>query len=184
MKTRNFLILPLLALTMFSCTTAPQEKPVDKAAENEAVATVLESYVIANETKDIELIKQVWADDSLIVVFGTESGERMVGWETIKATIEEQFATFEDTYIAMNDINIKMNNECNTAWFSSMINYNFTYNDQPISYEDLRFTGVLTKTDDGWHIVQSHISVPAKPINKMRSANEVNVAEDIAADLE
>lgn len=185
MKARFLLLLPLLALLLFSCKDAPKEEAYDIEAEKEAVFNVLESYVIANETRDMDLIKQVWADQPDIVVFGTESDERLVGWESIHEALEKQFATFKDTYVAMTETEVNVSPKCRTAWFSAMINYTFTYRGQTVSYEDLRFTGVLTKDDDDkWHIVQSHISVPAKPRNQWPVQNPDESAEDMAAETE
>lgn len=133
----------------------------DQQLEIEAVSTVLERYIIGNETKQMELIRKVWAPDPDIMVFGTDSDERLMGWDAIRQAVEEQFRQFEDTYIAMNDLLIKVNETCNTAWFSANLHYNYVAAGKAVSYEGLRFTGVLEKRQGQWYIVQSHISIPA-----------------------
>lgn len=187
MKRRVLWMIPILLLWITACKQTPpaEEIILDPEAEKVAITEVLERYVIANETKDLDLVKQVWADKADIVVFGTESNERLVGWTAIEEAIRKQFSSFEDVYIAMTETEINLSQQCDAAWFSSMINYNFTYRDQPVSYEDLRFTGVLTKDEEGkWHIVQSHISVPAKPRNQWPVAKAPREAENMAADME
>lgn len=133
---------------------------VDLEMEREKVALVLEKYVIANEKQDIELVHDVWAAEPDIVVFGTNSDEMMIGWEAIKATMERQFNSFEDTYISIHDQIIKVDEFGRTAWFSEIVNYNYIYQGQNRQFEGLRFTGVLRKFGDDWLIVQSHMSIP------------------------
>lgn len=88
--------LSLLLLGAFLSLVSCDRKPAaDPAAEKEAVATVLERYVIANETQDIELVRQLWADDSNIVVIGTERGERLVGWDNIRKGLEKQYRSLQ-----------------------------------------------------------------------------------------
>lgn len=128
--------------------------------EKEAVALVLEKYVIANERQNIDLVHEVWASEADIVVFGTNSDEKIIGWEDIKNTMQRQFNTFEETYISVRDQNIKVNKFGCTAWFSEVVNYNYIYNGEAKSFEGLRFTGVLEKKDGDWFIVQSHMSIP------------------------
>ncbi|MBI9035164.1 MAG: nuclear transport factor 2 family protein [Bacteroidales bacterium] len=131
--------------------------------ETEKVELVLERYIIANETKDIDLVHQVWAPDKDIVVFGTESNEKLIGWEAIKRVVERQFDNFEDVYISASDQVIKVNCHGNAAWFSEILDYNYTFNEKAYAFEGIRFTGVMEKQGEDWLIVQSHLSVPFVP---------------------
>lgn len=65
----------------------------------------------------------------------------------------------------MTDLEIRLDADCNTAWFYATINYSFTYQEEPVSFEDMAFSGILIKIEDHWYIVQSHISVPTSPRN-------------------
>lgn len=138
-----------------------QKECFDLEKEKKEVALVLEKYVIANEDQKIELAEEIWADDEGIVAFGTGSDEKLVGWKAIRKTIQKQFDTFTDTYISVSDQKININNTGNTAWFSEIVNYNFIRDSIPMSYEGIRYTGVLEKRDGKWVIVQSHMSIPA-----------------------
>ncbi|HRY98319.1 MAG TPA: SgcJ/EcaC family oxidoreductase [Bacteroidales bacterium] len=158
---RGLTLLLFLALLVASCG----EKALDPQAEKEAVATLIERYVIANETQDLEAVHALWADDTGIVAIGTESGERLLGWQSISKAMQKQFRNFTDTYIAVNDLEVRMAESCLTAWFSATIHYNFTFMEEPMSYEDLRFTGVAVKQGEHWKLVQTHISVPLQPRN-------------------
>ncbi len=160
MKQFLLIIFSLLILAGCNDQSPPKEPVVDIEAEKEKVALVLERYVIANEKQDIEMVHDIWAPESDIVVFGTNSDEKLIGWNAIKAALERQFNSFEDTYISIHDQVIHVDDMGRTAWFSEIVNYNYIYQGENMQYEGLRFTGVLKKFDDDWLIVQSHMSIP------------------------
>jgi len=153
--------LVLLLVPVFLVISACQEREcVDLNKEKEDIELVLEKYVIANEDQKIELAEEIWADDEDIVAFGTNSNEKLVGWKAIKNIIQKQFDTFSNTFISVDDQKVNINKSGNTAWFSALVNYNFIYDSIPLSYEGVRFTGVLEKREGKWVIVQSHMSIP------------------------
>jgi hypothetical protein len=41
-----------------------------------------------------------------------------------------------------------------------VLDYNFIYMGEDMSFEGIRFTGVLEKKDGKWKLVQGHLSVP------------------------
>ncbi len=121
----------------------------------------MEKYVIANENQDFPMIEQIWAPDSDIILFGTNSDEKLMGWHNIKTAIQKQFKAIRETYISPQQQYIKIAPDGKTAWFAEILNYNFVYQGKARSFEGLRFTGVLEKRADGWKIVQAHLSIPA-----------------------
>ena len=161
---KNFVSIVLIGIITLGCNHASRDKgKIDFNQEKEKVALVLEKYVIANEEQNLNLIKEVWAMNPEIVVFGTNSDETIIGWDAIKNALQKQFASIEDTYISVRDQRIGINETGNTAWFSEFVNYNYIYKGKPVKYEGLRFTGVLEKINDEWLIVQSHMSIPGSP---------------------
>lgn len=160
MKNLTRLMLIILVFAFVGCNT--EKTPVvDRDAEISAIENVLESYVLANENQDFGLIEQIWAPDSDIILYGTDSHERLMGWTNIQAAIKIQFSHIQETYISVSDQFIKLNECGNTAWVAQTMNYNFVYNEEARSYEGMRFTGILMKIDDDWRFVQVHLSVPA-----------------------
>lgn len=152
----------LLLLTVFILLPACRQREcIDLNIEKEEIALVLEKYVIANEDQRIDLVEEIWADDENIVAIGTSSDEILAGWKAIKRTIQKQFDTFSNTYISLTNQKINVNNTGNTAWFSAILNYNFIRDTIPMSYEGIRYTGVLERRGGKWVIVQSHMSIPA-----------------------
>lgn len=162
---RNPVLLIAIGALLLSCTQKNKvTESFDPKKEVEKVALVLEKYVIANETQNLNLVKEVWASKPDILVFGTNSDETIIGWEAIKNTLKKQFEAIDDTYISVRDQRIEINETGNTAWFSEFVNYNYIYQDKPVKYEGLRFTGVLEKINGEWLIVQSHMSIPGSPV--------------------
>lgn len=159
---KSILTFCLLVVVAWSCS-APTNNTgnVDLEMEKEKVALVLEKYVIASEKQDIDLVHDIWAAEPDIVVFGTASDEKLIGWEAIKTAVERQFNSFEDTYISVHDQIIEVDDLGQTAWFSEILNYNYIYQGETKQFEGLRFTGVLQKFGEDWYIVQSHMSIPA-----------------------
>ena len=157
------LIFFISLFALSSCNINNSRDKCEPETEMEEIALVLEKYVIANEKKDIGLVKEVWASEPDIMVFGTNSDEQIIGWEEIRDAMQRQFNLFEDTYISVHDQVIQINEYCNTAWFSEIMNYNYIYQGEAKQFEGLRFTGVLEKIDGEWFIVQSHISIPGTP---------------------
>lgn len=160
---KNLIVISLIVFIAVSCCNVNEEAAFNLDEEMEKVALVLEKYVIANEKQDIELVHEIWASSPDIVVFGTNSDEKIIGWEKIRNTLQRQFDSFEDTYISVHDQVIELNETGNTAWFSEVLNYNYIYQGEAVQFEGLRFTGVLEKVNDEWFIVQSHVSIPGSP---------------------
>ncbi|MCD6112982.1 MAG: nuclear transport factor 2 family protein [Bacteroidales bacterium] len=157
---KNIILLVLISIIPFS--SCKKEKKIDFAKEKAKIETVLEQYNLANENQDFELIKSIWANDESIVCIGTDTYEKLVGWKQIKPVIQSQYKSFKETYISVNDQIININKTGNTAWFSEILEYNFIYKGVHKSFEGIRYTGVLTKTNDKWLLVQTHMSIPKK----------------------
>ena len=159
MKTTLTTIL-VSALILFS-TSCDRQTEESCKKEREAIANLLENYILANENQDFELIEAIWAPNDDIILYGTDSDERLTGWTNIKEAIKEQFGFISDTYISASNQFIKLNCTVNTAWFAETLNYNYMYKGTAHEYEGLRFTGVVAKIDKEWRLVQAHLSLPA-----------------------
>jgi len=159
MKTNFSITILLIALFFSSCNDC--EKQTNRRDDKLAIENLLEQYVIANEKQDFALIQKIWAPDTDIILYGTDSDDRLMGWINIKNAVKDQFSQISETYISVSDQYIKVNCTGNTGWFAESLNYNFIYKGQARTYEGLRFTGVVQKIDDQWLLVQAHLSVPA-----------------------
>lgn len=159
---KKFILFSLLAMIITSCNYEEPAIAIDLKAETQQIKTVLEQYVMANQNQDFEIIEKIWAADENIVMIGTDSDERLIGWKMIEKAIKHQFKSFQETYITVSDQIIRINESGNTASFSELLAYNFIYNEEAKSFEGMRFTGVLEKIDGSWLMVQGHLSIPAE----------------------
>jgi ketosteroid isomerase-like protein len=117
--------------------------------------------VIANEARNISLISELWANDSAVLSIGTDRNDVLRGFDAVLEKFKEQYRYFEDTYISATNIDIYVHPSCETAWFSEVLQYNYTQGEKAIEYSDLRFTGFLEKRDGAWVIIHTHLSAPA-----------------------
>jgi len=159
MKTISYLFMLSIMVVAMSCNEVATK--ADCEDDKEAIGNLLENYILANENQDFDLIESIWADDDDIILYGTASDERLMGWENINNAITEQFSLITDTYISSSNQFIKLNCTGNTAWFAETLNYNYMYKDVAHSYEGMRFTGVVERIDGNWVLVQAHLSLPA-----------------------
>lgn len=159
MKTIYSVFVLSIVLMVSSCNE--QRSKSDCEDDKDAIENLLENYILANENQDCDLIESIWADDDDIILYGTDSDERLMGWTNIKEAINEQFGLITDTYISASNQFIKPNCTGNTAWFAETLNYNYMYKGVAHSYEGMRFTGVVEKINGEWVLVQAHLSLPA-----------------------
>lgn len=64
-------------------------------AEKAQVKKVVDQIAQAMQAKDVEALSAIVAHNPDMVNFGTGAAERRVGWEALKASIEQQFAVFD-----------------------------------------------------------------------------------------
>lgn len=152
----------VLSLAFLSCNSEYEKPQVDLKAEIGNIETVLEQYVVANMEQDVDLITKIWKNDENIISIGTDSDERLVGFTHIEKAIKNQFKSFTNTFISVSNQIIRVNDSGSTAWFSESLKYNFIYQGKAMSFNEIRFTGVLQKIDNGWFMVQGHLSIPAE----------------------
>ena len=154
-----------MLLVLLSCSTTQQTEKVvvNRSQELKSIENVLAQYIVANENKDLSLVEQIWAPDGDIILYGTTSKERLMGWDNILNAFKSQFKTIDNIFIIASEQYIKLNETGNTAWFAEILTYNYMKNDKAKSLKGLRFTGVLKHCTDGeWRIVQAHLSIPAE----------------------
>ncbi len=135
---------------------------VDLEAEKVKVKIVIDQFTQVWEKEDLELFSRIMAHDADMVNFGSDAPEHFVGWEALKAAVEEMFPAFENTKIAVKDQVIKVHPSGQVAWFSQIWDWDLAVGGQPVRLEGCRFTGVLEKRNGNWVFVQFHNSVPVR----------------------
>lgn len=158
---KTFLSILASVLLLSACSNCPNENSI--ADEMNTIEDLLERYSIALENEDFTTIENFWATNDSIILLGTDTHEKLMGWEKIREAYKNQFNEISDVYISTNDQFIRINCTGNTAWFIKNMNYNFMYDSIARSFDGIRFSGVLDKNEQGqWKMVQGHVSVPAQ----------------------
>ncbi len=125
------------------------------------VSELLDELAMGVESGNIDAIKKVWCPKEHTLLLGTENSEKLEGWKQIEAAFKGQFNALSDMLIAINDQEVKVSPDQNTAWFFEELSYNFVENNKAVSYDGIRFTGVFVKNEKGvWKLVQGHMSIP------------------------
>jgi ketosteroid isomerase-like protein len=124
------------------------------------VKAVVDLFPQVMATEDVDLMGQIFAHDPDMVLFGTDAAERWVGWEAFRASVEVQFASYEDTEVVTRDQVVTVHTSGEVAWFSEVMDWHLTAGGEPVLLQGLRMTGVLEKRNGAWVFVQLHVSVP------------------------
>jgi len=156
-------LLSALVLAV-GCAPTPEEAdqapPVDLAAEQAAAKAVVDLFPQVMATEDMDLMGQIFAHDPNMVIFGTDASERWVGWDAFRASVEVQFASYENAEVVTRDQVVTVHPSGEVAWFSEVMDWHLTAGGEPVSLEGMRMTGVLEKRPGAWVFVQMHVSVP------------------------
>jgi len=135
---------------------------IDIAQEKLEISQLLDNLAAASESGNFGIIESIWLPSEDALLIGTERNEKLEGWEEISVAIKKQFGTFEKTFISITDQIIWLNDDADIAWFFEELNYNFIYENKAMTFEGIRFTGVMKKIEGKWRLVQQHMSIPAK----------------------
>lgn len=155
-------LISILALLFFLTACSGGKKPAcDPITEKAAIKLALQKYIIANEARNISLIGDLWADDTAVLSIGTDRRDVLRGYDAVLEKFKEQYRYFEDTYISARNVDIYVHPSCETAWFSEVLQYNFTQGETAMEYANLRFTGFMEKRNGIWVIIHTHLSAPA-----------------------
>jgi ketosteroid isomerase-like protein len=152
-----YLILILLAGTV-ACLD--RGKTVNRDAETEEIARVIDSCIGWFKTKDFELLFASVAHDSNYI--SVHPSNRLVrGFDQFKKN-SEIFKEPDFQYVRheIKDLTVNLSRSGDVAWFYCILDDINTWKGQPANWENTRWTGVLEKRDGRWVIVQQHFSFP------------------------
>ena len=117
----------------------------------------IEKFIKAYPKNDVDEYLSLFAKDENLVVFGTEDGEKWVGYEDYKSAPQKDKDKFGEISITFDWK--KINYHGQIAWFAAEVTVNLIIEGQKVSVP-ARVTGVLKKEGDEWLIKQGHISSP------------------------
>lgn len=120
-----------------------------------AVRNAIAVFLSAVEKRDIKALEKVVAPEKEIVFYGSQAGDKQVGWPAVKKSFEEQFS--EVGSIKSQVLNSKISVVGDLAWAV----YDLRYSEEgggTAGNFDSRWTCVLRRYPDGWKFVHMHHS--------------------------
>jgi len=153
---KRFAVVVVAALTLAAACVQKADLESEEAAAEAVVAKLWRAF----EIQDLDLLSQVMAHDSDMIIIGSDAAERWVGYEPFIAAEEQMFASFDVEQFSIHDQVLTIHESGQVVWFSAVLDGEVTVGGEHQSVEGVRFTGVLEKRDSGWVIVQYHSSVP------------------------
>jgi len=152
------LSVPIFFLIFFSCST----DKIDLESERPQVNKVLDNFVLAHETKDLDLLSSCFSDKPDILILGTDEDELWVDKKSMVDAQKRAYGTFDTIKLSVRDKVLKMDTIGKTAWFYMKVNWFVESKGKKYKFDDVRTTGVLENDGAGWRIVQIHTSLPVE----------------------
>ena len=119
------------------------------------VKAAIGQFITAIEKHDIKGLEKVVSAESSIVFYGSQAGDKQVGWASVKASFEEQFAEAITTKSQVRDSQVSVVGDL--AWAAYDLRYTEEGSRTGGSFES-RWTCVLRHFSDGWKFVHMHHS--------------------------
>lgn len=133
----------------------------ERAVKN--VEEVLQTLLKSQEAGNIEKFANCFLHDSSVVHIGTDVDEYFSSWHDYLHWIDNYLSSRKGQDINAKETRIQVSEDEKTAWYSQLIDTCYETKGEITRIEGFRHTGVLLKTENGWKIVQSHISAPLVP---------------------
>jgi len=159
------MVIPLVVLLCFtfSCQKGEEvaEEPVvDIKAEEASVKDFLDQFKQAFSSMDLELFSKLIAQDDDLIFIGTDAAEYWIGWEPVKEAIKDIDEAVDSVEILVDKQTIVVHKSGEVAWFSEVFTQKTVVQEETLTHEGLRWTGVLEKRNGNWILVQLHGSQP------------------------
>ena len=157
------MILPLALILCFmvDCKQGEEgavESAVDVEVEQAEVQNILNQYIIAMETKDIDTLAEIFSQDDDIMMLDGNTSRRFIGWEEVKTRYQEHFNYYEKLDIQIRDLIIKIHSTGEISWLTCVFDWDYFFQGRKGSTKDLRASWVLQKKNGIWELVQVHFS--------------------------
>lgn len=121
-----------------------------------AVKTVLDRLAEVYVTRDVELLRAVFAPDPDIVMYSPGAKERFVGLSAIEAKAASDWSKSEAASLAYRRTSVSTAGS--VAWAAVDADFTVTAGGQETTLP-VHITFVLEKRGDGWLIVHAHYSL-------------------------
>ena len=126
-----------------------------QSRDEHEVRAAITRFTDAVQARDITALSQVVAHEEGIVFYGSQAGDKQVGWDAVRRSFEEQFAEVSDIRSEVLDSTISVIGDA--AWAAYDLRYSEAGGAAAGSF-DSRWTCVLRRYPDGWKFVHMHHS--------------------------
>ena len=155
-KMKRFIYVFITLLVFSSCNESPVD--LDKA-KSEAEAFI-ESQFDFFSSGNIEDAKKVFDLDAVLI--GTDEDEYLSGWSEVGPSIVGQIAVIKEPVFKSRNLNIVMGDDGKMASYTQLIDFTFKSGEETLEITNVRCSGVIKKSDEGWKVVQIHWSMGVK----------------------
>lgn len=134
-------------------------------ADEAAVRAVLDSFWAGWEHLDADEVLATLVDDAALTFIGTDRDEYWHGHEAVRAPFRAMTEAFAEEHVEWWEGDPRIAVAGAVAWASGRLHTVVVLLDGTTVEDDVRTTFVLRRRDEGWRIVQAHVSVaPAAPV--------------------
>lgn len=158
MLNKYFLSVPVFLLLIFSCSS----DRVDLESERQQVKVMLDDFILAHETKDLDLLSSCFSDKPDILILGTDNDEFWVDKVSMVDAQKRAYDTFDKVKLSVREKVLKMEKSGKTSWFYMKVDWFVESKGEKYKFDDVRITGVLENVGGKWQIVQIHTSLPVE----------------------
>jgi hypothetical protein len=158
MTIKYLLSVPIFLLIIYSCST----NQIDLESERQQVMKVLDDFVSAHETKDLDLLSSCFSDKPDILILGTDKDELWVDKKSMLDAQKRAYEAFDKVKLSVRDKVLKIDRAGNTAWFYMKVNWFVESKGEKYKFDDVRTTGVFENVNGKWRFVQIHTSLPVE----------------------
>lgn len=155
-KMKRFIYVFITLLVFSSCNESVVD--LDKA-KSEAEAFI-ESQFDFFSSGNIEDAKKVFDLDAVLI--GTDEDEYLSGWSEVGPSIVGQIAVIKEPVFKSRNLNIVMGDDGKMASYTQLIDFTFKSGEETLEITNVRCSGVIKKSDEGWKVVQIHWSMGVK----------------------
>ena len=120
------------------------------------VRQAIEQFRTAVQERDIQALSRVVAHEDNIVFYGSQAGDKQVGWDAVRRSFEEQFQEVSGIQSEVRDSTISVVGDL--AWAAYDLRYSEAGSSGAGEFET-RWTCVLRRYDNGWKYVHMHHSL-------------------------
>lgn len=120
---------------------------------------VLRAFAAAYASRDLAALSALFAQDSGLVMYGTQANLHLVGWPAMEDSLRRQLAAIEDAIVTHRDMRVRVLAGGHAAAVASLVDYRARIGGAPFDIRGVRATYALERLDGLFRIVHMHWSI-------------------------